>query len=120
MLLTFYTVVLFVRPKGFVIFYGILLLVLNNLAVLDQKFEEKLGSVGGKVGEKGESPAGKEESPSGKDESLAGTDDVKADKLKEQTVEGQEIEQSEKTSQKDAFARTIDEIRKVCCLLTPR
>ncbi|KAL9968354.1 hypothetical protein ACROYT_G026715 [Oculina patagonica] len=72
--------------------------------VLDQKFEEKLGSVAGKVG-------GKDGS-----ESPAGADDQEADKLKEQNVEGQETEALkplEQTSQKNDFAKTIAEMRKI-------
>lgn len=74
------------------------------MTVLEQKFEEKLGSVAERL--------------SGKDgsESPTGTVDLKADKLKQQNKEGQEIEQLDQISQKDDFARTIDEMRKVCCL----
>ena len=83
-----------------------ILFILVLLAVLDQKFEEKLGSVAGKV-------SGKDHS-----ESVAGTDDLEADKLKEQNLEGgQEVEQLDQNSQKDAFARTIDEMRKVCLFI---
>lgn len=77
---------------------------------MDQKFEEKLGSVGSKVGEKEST------------ESPAGADDLEADKLKEQNVEGQDTEALkplEQTSQKDDFAKTIAEMRKVCRFFIP-
>lgn len=73
---------------------------------MDQKFEDKLGRVAGKVDEKDNS------------ESHTGTDDQEVDKLEEQdTNVPPETEQLEHTSNKDALTRTIDEMKKVSCLL---
>ena len=75
------------------------------MVVLDQKFKEKLGSVAAK---------GNEEDHT---ESNAGTDDEKADKLEERdTNVPPETDQLEQTTTKDAFTRTIEEM-KVSCLL---
>lgn len=75
------------------------------LVVLDQKFKEKLGSVAAKGSEEGHT------------ESNTGTDDEKADKLEEKdTNVPLETDQLEHTTNKDAFTRTIEEM-KVSCLL---
>ena len=73
--------------------------------VLDQKFKEKLGSVAAK---------GSEEDPT---KINAGTDDEKVDKPEEKdTHVPPETDQPEQTTTKDAFTRTIDEM-KVFCLV---
>ena len=75
------------------------------MIVLDQKFKEKLGSVAAK---------GSEEDPT---ESNAGTDDEKVDKPEEKdTNVPPETDQPEQTTTKDAFTRTIEEM-KVSCLV---
>ena len=73
--------------------------------VLDQKFKEKLGSVAAKGSEKDLT------------ESNAGTDDEKVEKLENKdTNVPSETAQHEQTKTKDAFTRTIEEM-KVPCLL---
>ena len=70
--------------------------------VLDQKFKEKLGGVVAK---------GSEKEPT---ESNAGTDNEKVDKLKNKDTNVPPKTDQAKT--KDAFTRTIEEM-KVSCLL---
>ena len=73
--------------------------------VLDKKFKEQLGSVAEK---------GSEKEPT---ESNPGTDNEKVDKLENKdTNVPREKDQPKQTKTKDAFTRTIEEM-KVSCLL---
>lgn len=75
------------------------------LAVLDQNLKESLGSVAGKGAEKDHA------------KSHTGTDEEEADKLEEKdTSVPLETDHLEQASTKDAFTKTIEEM-KVSCLL---
>ena len=73
--------------------------------VLDQKFKEKLGSVAGKGSEK-EHPESRTGTDDGEDDNQEGTDSNLPP----------ETDQLEKTTTKDAFTRTIEEMKVSCWL----
>ena len=81
------------------------------LAVLDQKFEEKLGTVGKGYKKKDHADSQGET----KDENVDKVDE-EVDKLEDKDEKTQEKEQQKQTPKKHPFAESFQAFEKVCCL----